>query len=151
VFRLNRLTDYAVVVLSQMSADTTRLTSAHQLSEQAGLPLPTVSKLLNLLSRHGVVASHRGATGGYCLSRRANQISVADIVEAVEGPIALTACAEGSTDPCDVQSLCPMAGNWNEVNRAIRTALDAVSLEDMAPSGFGQKRGNGTAERLAAQ
>lgn len=143
MFRLNRLTDYAVVVLSQMYEGPERLTSAHQLSEQAGLPLPTVSKLLNLLSRHAIVASHRGASGGYCLSRAPNRISVAEIVEAIEGPIALTACAEGSPDPCDAQSLCPMAGNWNEVNRAIRTALDAVSLEDMAPTGFGLPRRDG--------
>lgn len=137
MFRLNRLTDYAVVVLTQMAQSDQGLTSAQQLAEHSGVPLPTVAKLMNLLSRHGIVTSHRGASGGYCLSRTAEEISVAAIVEAIEGPIALTACAEGSPDPCDVQSLCPMAGNWNEVNRAIRQALGNVSLSDMAPTGFG--------------
>lgn len=148
MFRLNRLTDYAVVVLSQMSEDAKTLASAQQLAEQSGVPLPTVAKLMNLLSRHDIVTSFRGASGGYCLSRAAEEISVAAIVEAIEGPIALTACAEGSTDPCDVQSLCPMAGNWNEVNRAIRGALGAVSLSDMAPAGFGLERQE---TRLAAE
>ncbi len=137
MFRLNRLTDYAVVVLSQMTPGDRGLASAQQLSDCSGVPLPTVAKLMNRLTRHGIVTSFRGATGGYCLSRAAEEISVAAIIEAVEGPIALTACAEGSPDPCDVQSLCPMAGNWNEVNRAIRRALDDVSLSDMLPSGFG--------------
>ncbi len=148
MFRLNRLTDYAVVVLSQMSEDNKSLDSAQQLAEQSGVPLPTVAKLMNLLSRHDIVTSFRGASGGYCLSRSAEEISVAAIVEAIEGPIALTACAEGSPDPCDVQSLCPMAGNWNEVNRAIRGALGAVSLSDMAPTGFGLERQE---TRLAAE
>ncbi len=151
MFRLNRLTDYAVVVLSQMTDRKRGLTSAHYLAEQSGVPLPTVAKLLNLLSRHGLVDSHRGAAGGYCLNRPAVAISVADIVEAVEGPIALTACAEGSTDSCDVQSLCPMAGNWNEVNRAIRTALDAVSLEDMKPNGFGLQSDSDLSRQMTAQ
>ncbi|GAB5470994.1 MAG: SUF system Fe-S cluster assembly regulator [Rhodospirillales bacterium] len=151
MFRLNRLTDYAVVVLSQMQPKERGLTSAQSLSEQSGVPLPTVAKLLNLLSRDGVVTSYRGAAGGYCLSRPANEISVATIVEAIEGPIALTACAEGSLDPCDVQSICPMAGNWNEVNNAIRSALDAVSLQDMTPSGFGLNSGSALTDRVAAQ
>jgi len=149
VFRLNRLTDYAVVVLSQMHAREGELASAQQLAEQTGVPLPTVGKLMNLLSRHGIVVSHRGAAGGYSLAAAPERISVAAIVEAIEGPIALTACAEGSPDPCNVQSLCPMAGNWNEVNRAIRTALDAVSLTDMKPGGFGLNQSLDS--RLAAQ
>ncbi len=139
MFRLNRLTDYAVVVLSQMTQGEQSLVSAQQLAEHSGVPLPTVAKLLNLLSRHDIVTSYRGASGGYCLSHPPADISVAAIVEAIEGPIALTACAEGSPNLCDVQSLCPMAGNWNEVNRAIREALGAVSLAEMAPSGFGME------------
>ncbi|MEO1190425.1 MAG: SUF system Fe-S cluster assembly regulator [Pseudomonadota bacterium] len=146
MFRLNRLTDYAVVVLSQMHPRERGLSSAQSLSELSGVPLPTVAKLMNLLSRDGVVTSYRGASGGYCLSRPAEEISVASIVEAIEGPIALTACAEGSLDPCDVQSLCPMAGNWNQVNGAIRQALENVSLRDMAPASYSP-----AVDRIAAQ
>ena len=131
MFRLNRLTDYAVVVLTQMAKRPGALTSAQQIADCGQLPLPTVAKLLNSLARAGIVASHRGATGGYSLGRSTGEITVADIVQALEGPIALTACVEGAPDPCGVSSLCPMAGNWNKVNAAIRDALASVSLADM--------------------
>ncbi len=131
MLRLNRLTDYAVVVLTQMARRPDCLASAQHIADQGSLPLPTVAKLLNGLARAGIVASHRGATGGYALGRPASEITVADIVQALEGPIALTACVEGSSDPCEVSSLCPMAGNWNKVNQAIRGALASVTLADM--------------------
>ena len=134
MFRLNRLTDYAVVLLTQMAARPTELRSAQLIAEQGSLPLPTVAKLLNALAREGIVASHRGAAGGYTLGRPAASISVADIVQALEGPIALTACVESSTEPCQVEALCPMAGNWNRVNQAIREALASVTLAEMASS-----------------
>lgn len=133
MFRLNRLTDYAVVVMSQMAASPARLTSAHQLAEETGVPLPTVAKLLGTLARAGLITSQRGASGGYQLDRSAEEISVAEIVEALDGPIALTACVEGSPSACDVESLCPMRGNWNRVNDAIRQALGRVSLAEMMP------------------
>jgi FeS assembly SUF system regulator len=132
MFRLNRLTDYAVVLLTQMAARPAELRSAQHIAEQGSLPLPTVAKLLNALAREGIVASHRGAAGGYTLGRPAASISVADIVQALEGPIALTACVEGSVEPCQVETFCPMAGNWNKVNQAIREALASVSLAEMA-------------------
>jgi len=132
MFRLNRLTDYAVVVLTQMARRPGETRSAQQIAELGTLPLPTVAKLLNGLARSGIVASHRGASGGYTLGRPAGAISVADIVQALEGPIALTACAEGSGELCEVETLCPMAGNWNKVNQAIRSALASVTLADMA-------------------
>lgn len=132
MFRLNKLTDYGVVLLTQMAQRPGCLRSAQQIAEQTALPLPTVAKLLNALARTGIVASHRGATGGYTLGRPAAEISVADIVQALEGPIALTACADGSVDTCEVETLCPMAGNWNRVNKAIRSALAGVSLAEMS-------------------
>jgi len=132
VFRLNRLTDYAVVVLTQMAQAPARTISAQQVATGTALPLPTVSKLLSMLSKQGLIASQRGAAGGYSLSRDASEITVAAIIEAIEGPIALTACADGSSDACEVESLCPMAGNWNRVNGAIRTALTQVTLAEMA-------------------
>ncbi|MGF1609457.1 MAG: SUF system Fe-S cluster assembly regulator [Kiloniellales bacterium] len=132
MFRLNRLTDYAVVVMSQMAHQRDRVRTALQISQESGLPLPTVAKLLNALARDGLITSQRGASGGYILSRPAGEISVAAIIQALEGPIALTACVTGSDEHCDVASLCPMHGNWNKVNGAIRAALDAVTLADMA-------------------
>lgn len=138
MFRLNRLTDYAVVVMSQMALrGETR--SAQQISDDTGVPLPTVAKLLNLLGRAKLVASQRGAAGGYTLSAEPEEISVAQIIQALEGPIALTACVDGATDTCDAESFCPMRGNWNKVNGAIREALTSVSLADMMafPPAFG--------------
>ena len=135
MFRLNRLTDYAVVVLMQMAQTPARRVSASQLSDESGLPLPTVSKLLNTLARGGLIASTRGATGGYALTQDASQITVASVIQALEGPIALTACVEGAHDSCESEGICPMRGNWEKVNTAIRTALDGVTLADMT-AGF---------------
>ena len=132
MFRLNRLTDYGVVVLTQMSRNPNDLRTAPQISQGTGVPLPTVAKLLNALAHEDLVVSHRGATGGYTLRRPAEEISVAEIIQALEGPIALTACVEGSEDDCGVAALCPMRGNWDRVNKAIYGALSDVTLADMA-------------------
>lgn len=135
MFRLNRLTDYAVVVLSQMSLDRRGLSSAQQIAHATGVPLPTVAKVLNVLTREGLVESHRGATGGYALSRPATEISVADIIQALEGPIALAACVDSAAGCCEVESVCPMRGSWDKVNDAIRQALESVTLQDMMAAG----------------
>lgn len=131
MIRLNRLTDYAIVVLSTMSRSVGRVHAAPALAEQTGVPLPTVAKILKALGQAGVVSSHRGAAGGFSLDRPADAISVAAIIQALEGPIALTACVDGSDSSCGVESLCPMRGNWNRVNTAIREALEGVTLADM--------------------
>ncbi len=132
MFRLNRLTDYGVVVLSQMSRNPNDLRTAPQISQETAVPLPTVAKLLNALAHGDLIQSHRGATGGYTLKRPAAEISVAEIIQVLEGPIALTACVEGSEHDCDVAALCPMRGNWDRVNKAIYGALSAVTLAEMA-------------------
>ncbi len=134
MLRLNRLTDYAVVVMTRMNHDPDSLRTAPQIAQDPGIPLPTVAKLLNALARECLVMSHRGAAGGYTLGRKAQEITVAEIIQALEGPIALTACVNGSGNHCDVETLCPMRGNWERVNQAIREALSQVSLADMAVS-----------------
>ena len=134
MFRLNRLTDYGVVVLTQMSRNPNDLHTAPQISQETGVPLPTVAKLLNALAHRHLIESHRGATGGYTLRRPAEEITVAEIIQVLEGPIALTACVEGSEDDCGVASICPMRGNWDRVNKAIHGALSEVTLADMATS-----------------
>lgn len=132
MFRLNRLTDYAVVVLAQMALRPERLVNAAQMAQDTGVPQPTVAKVLNLLAKGGLIDSQRGATGGYSLAKPADQIDVAAIIQTMDGPIALTACVEAATDTCSVESLCPMRGNWERVNTAIRSALAGVTLADMA-------------------
>lgn len=134
MFRLNRLTDYAVVVMTQMTHRPNNVHTAPQIASDTGIPLPTVAKLLNALARESLVLSHRGAAGGYTLGRPAATVSVAEIIQAMEGPIALTACVEGSGHHCEVECLCPMRGNWDKVNHAIHSALSEVTLADMAAS-----------------
>lgn len=136
MIRLNRLTDYAIVILSQMGRDQATVRTAPQLAHETGVPLPTVAKLLKSLATDGIIVSHRGAAGGYALSRAPERISVARIIASLEGPIALTACVEGSGGHCDVEALCPMRGNWEKVNGAIRKALEELTVADMAMPAF---------------
>jgi FeS assembly SUF system regulator len=131
MIRLSRLTDYAVTLLTQMVSEGKGLWAASDLAAKSGVPLPTVSKILKQLSKAGVITAQRGVFGGYHLTRPAADISIATIIEAMDGPIALTDCAEGGDQDCRIQTICPMSGHWNKVNKAVRTALDAVSLVDM--------------------
>jgi FeS assembly SUF system regulator len=136
VLKLGRMIDYGVVILSQMAHHRDDLVTAPELAEATGLPAPTVSKILKSLAHSDLVTSHRGVHGGYTLSRSPEAISVAAILEALEGPVALTACVEGSDDHCNVARLCPIRGGWEKVNHAIRQALDAVSLADLVYGGY---------------
>ena len=131
MLKLNRLTDYAVVVLGQLARNSGKVETATEIAMSTGIPLPTVSKILKILSNAFIVTSHRGAGGGYLLERRADDVRVAEIIEAFEGPIALTACVDSAVDNCSIEALCPMKGNWNTVNEAIRTTLFCLTLADM--------------------
>jgi FeS assembly SUF system regulator len=132
LIRLSKLTDYAVVMLSYMAVRETEVYTTGRLAERSAVPEPTAAKILKQLVRGGILKSQRGSAGGYELARPASQVTVAEIIVALDGPIALTACVEGSSDHCGVESLCSMRGNWNQVNRAIRSALEEISLADMA-------------------
>jgi FeS assembly SUF system regulator len=131
MIRLSRLADYAVVITSYMAARPSRVFSAFELAEGTGLPAPTVSKILTALSRAKVAKSLRGVKGGYQLARGAEAITAAEIVAAMDGPIALTLCLEHD-GACEVESLCPSRYGWRRVNDAIRQALDSVTLAEMA-------------------
>ena len=136
MFRLNRLTDYAVVLMSQMAERGGEVRQAPRIAEETGVPLPTVAKILNALNKADLVTSHRGAAGGYTLSRAAEDISVSQIIQALEGPIALTACVDSAPESCESEHFCPMRGHWEKVNRAIQDALEGVSLAEMRITGF---------------
>ncbi len=137
MIKLSRLTDYGIVVMSQMGQDLDAARTAPELALSTGIPAPTVSKLLKLLAKAGLVDSRRGVHGGYALARDLEDISAADIIEALEGPVALTACVEGSETDCGVESMCPMRGGWDRVNAAIRKALEEISLAELcAPAQF---------------
>ena len=133
MLKLSRLTDYAVAALVRLSAAEGVETSPG-IAAAIGVPEPTVAKVLKLLAGQGLVSSTRGARGGYRLGRPLASINVAEVITAIDGPIALTSCVEGATGMCESQTLCPVAGRWDPVNAAIRTALENITLADMAQS-----------------
>ncbi len=135
MLRLSKLTDYAVVVLIRLSdaerASGDAVHTAPGLAVATGVPEPTVAKVLKALAGAGLVVSQRGARGGYRLARPVDEVSVADVITAIDGPIALTACVDGGTGSCDVESMCAVKGRWDLVNDAIHAALTGISLTDM--------------------
>lgn len=112
MIRLTNLADYAVLLMSEISKDAEKRYSAQELSKTTSMPVPTVSKILNILSRDGLLVSFRGLKGGFSLARAADAISIANIIEAVDGPIALTHCAEEEHEPCNYDEICNMRGHW---------------------------------------
>jgi FeS assembly SUF system regulator len=132
MIRIARLTDYGIVLLTHMAARPDRVHNATELAGDVGLPAPTVSKLLRLLTREGLLESHRGAKGGYGLAKATDQISVAAIIRALEGPIALTTCNTDVAGGCEHEPVCPARGPWHRINQAVREALEGVRLSDMA-------------------
>jgi FeS assembly SUF system regulator len=132
--RLTNLADYAVIVMAHSAGhDGEARLSAASVSEATGLPLPTVAKVTGMLSRAGLILSHRGAGGGFTLARPAGDISIADIIEAVDGPIALTLCADhgGAQGDCERTATCAMRAPWQIINGRVRDALSALSLADL--------------------
>ena len=130
MLRLSKLTDYAVVVLVRLSRGDGVQTSPG-IATATGIPEPTVAKVLKTLAGRGLVASQRGAHGGYRLMRPLAAIPIADVIAAIDGPIALTACVEGAVGGCDVEGICPMRGRWDPVNDAVQQALTNITLADM--------------------
>lgn len=134
MLRITRQTDYGIVLLTRFAqAPMGTVKNAPDLAAEGGLPLPMVSKILKLLARARLLLSHRGASGGYSLARPAQAISVAEIVTALEGPIAMTECLSDSAAPCSIEPSCPSRPNWARINEAIGRALSEVHLSDMLP------------------
>jgi FeS assembly SUF system regulator len=129
--RISRLTDYATVILATLASEPERVLNAHHLAESTRIALPTVSKLLKQLQRAGLVISTRGQLGGYRLSRPAAQITAAAILDALEGPVALTDCAAG-TGQCDIEETCRVGRVWQRLNAAIRRSFAEVTLAQLA-------------------
>lgn len=126
------MADYGVILMVQLARTPEKVTTATELADSTGLPGPTVSKLLKQLSRAGLLDSQRGTHGGYLLSRETAEISVTDIVSALDGPIALTECMTADGAVCEIEALCPTQTNWRKINSALVEALDSVSLAEMA-------------------
>ncbi|WP_439532671.1 SUF system Fe-S cluster assembly regulator [Polymorphobacter sp.] len=131
VIRLTNLADYAVVLMTAAAREPEQRLSAARAAEATGIPAPTVAKLMGALARSGLLVASRGVAGGFALARPALAISVADIVEAVDGPIALTACVTGETHECAIEGVCGVRGHWGPINAAVRAALHQVTLADL--------------------
>jgi len=131
MLRISRLTDYATVLLATLASEPERVQTAASLAEQTHIAAPTVSKLLKQLHRAGLVSSTRGLRGGYQLARPAAQISAAAILDALEGPLALTDCSVGHGQ-CEIEESCRVGRVWQRLNLAIRRALYEVSLAQLA-------------------
>lgn len=131
--RLSSLADYAVVMLSAAARHKgcDRLT-ANLLAEETGVPLPTAQKLMGRLTAAGLLTSARGTGGGFSLARDPSAITLVEIVEAVEGPIAMTACIDEGRHDCGLETACRVRPHWSVVNDSIRVALGGVSLASLA-------------------
>jgi len=132
MIRLSKLTDYGIVLMSHVARSKKRtLHTARDLAVESGLPVPTVSKLLRILQQGGFLVSQRGIKGGYSLARDPQEISVSDIIAALEGPVALTDCSTDVIGLCDFERGCPIKHNQQIINRVVRGALEKLTLYDL--------------------
>jgi len=130
MLRVTKLTDYATVVLTALAARPDAVLSAPELAERAGLEMPTVAKLLKPLAQAGLVEAFRGTNGGYRLARAASQISLVEIVEAMEGPLGMTECSVHA-GACGIEHSCGVRANWRRINDVVADALRSVTLAQM--------------------
>ncbi len=131
MLRMSKLTDYGTVVMTYLAAaEAGRRYTAAEIARNIRVAAPTVSKILKILARHGLVHSHRGVKGGYSLARSASEITMAEVISAMEGPFGLTECAS-NPGLCVQESSCSVRANWQKVNQAVRRALEGVTLAEM--------------------
>jgi FeS assembly SUF system regulator len=131
LIKLSKLTDYAVVILAEMAKGQGVLQTAVGLSIKTGLPEPTVAKVLKLMAKGKVIISTRGVNGGYILSQSPKDISMADVIVAVDGPVQLASCVDDADEPCSYATKCTIKGKWNPVNDAMKIALENITLAQM--------------------
>lgn len=131
MLRIGKLTDYATVVMAELAEHPGECWSASQVAETTRLELPTVAKVLKTLARSGLIDSVRGVNGGYRLHNSAHSVSVAAIIRAMEGPIALTECG---LEPglCSREHDCNLKGNWQRIGETVENALESLTLADLA-------------------
>jgi len=132
MLRISRLADYATVIMRDMAIIDRGLSGA-EIAQNTAIQLPTVRKLLKQLLKAGLLISERGANGGYQLARPSDQINLANIVEAIDGPLALTECSLPSGN-CAISTHCENKENWHVINQVVKAALSEVSLRQMSHS-----------------
>ncbi|RMF68984.1 MAG: SUF system Fe-S cluster assembly regulator [Alphaproteobacteria bacterium] len=137
MIRLSQMADYAVVLAGALAERSGEQMNAASLAAATGVPQPTVAKLLNALARAGVLVSRRGVGGGFTLARKPDAITLREVIEAADGPIALVTCLGGTQDNCGIEDLCAMRPHWMLINRTLAEALDSITLADLAHAGGG--------------
>ena len=130
MLRMSKLADYAALMLATMAEHPQAHRTAAELAEETGISPPTVSKLLKTLAHAGLVVSRRGARGGYSLARAPGEISAVDVIEAIEGPLAVTECTL-ATGLCELETTCQLSSQWQHLSVAVRRALAEITLEDL--------------------
>ena len=140
MLRISKLTDYGTVVMTYLAREKGEVHAVSEIAAAIRLASPTVSKILKQLAHAGLVISHRGVKGGYALARSPSQISVVEIIDALEGPVGLTECGSGP-GVCAQESGCSVRTNWQRINGAVREALANVTLAEMAEPDFSHLRG----------
>ena len=135
MFKVNKMTDYAVVCISILSKKLYGFLNAQEISSKSGISLFTVQKILKILaSKSDFLVTLRGSNGGYKLSKPASEILIIEIIQMLDGPIKITSCVEGTDEVCNCSDLCLLQGNWNKVNQALIKSLSNFSVEDLLHS-----------------
>lgn len=132
MIKLTKLADYAVVLTSMMAEHPERIHAAAEIARGTHIPGPTAAKILGTLARTGLLKSHRGLKGGFSLARTPQEITVADVIRAVDGPIALTDCVEETGRDCEILDSCRVRGYWHRINGAVEAALEGVTLAEIS-------------------
>ena len=131
MIRMSKETDYGIILMTYFASRREELTvSAREVARDVGLPFPMVSKILKVLARGKLLGSHRGARGGYSLARPGEQISVAEIIDTLEGPVAMTECIE-SPGECRHEPICGLRSTWEQINGLVLDSLAGISLTEL--------------------
>lgn len=131
MLRVTKLADYGIVIMTYLASHGGVTANARDIACEVHLPVPVVSKVLKLLARNGLLDSHRGIKGGYGLARKPDAITIAQIIRALDGPIAVTECTDALRGDCDLELGCPVSANWHRINQAIYQALETITLAEM--------------------
>ncbi|MBP1596611.1 MAG: system Fe-S cluster assembly regulator [Acidobacteria bacterium] len=132
MLRVTKLADYGIIILTRLAGQGVGTCNARDMARDVRLPQPVVSKILKLMAKGGLLESRRGVKGGYGLARKPEAITVAQIIRALEGPIAVTECTDKIRGDCGLETGCPVRTNWHQINRAIDQALESITLAEMA-------------------
>jgi FeS assembly SUF system regulator len=136
MFRLSKITDYGIVILAHLAkGDSSATHTARELAGDADLPFPVVGKILKSLARCGILESHRGSKGGYALMRQPSEITVAEMMSALDGPVALTEC-NLAAELCSHEQTCPVRDPWHVINQVVEAALAKITLADLIDPAF---------------